>query len=130
MKRLILLAAACCAATACADAPRPADYVNPNLGSIHSRWFFYTPAAEPFGMAKLGPSTNGSYTSPSGWEAVGYEDGHTSIEGFPCLHEFQVGGVLLMPTVGDVQTVPGRPTSTPNRATIRSCSRTTGSAPN
>ena len=100
MKRLILLAAACCAATACADAPRPADYVNPNLGSIHSRWFFYTPAAEPFGMAKLGPSTNGSYTSPSGWEAVGYEDGHTSIEGFPCLHEFQVGGVLLMPTVG------------------------------
>ena len=108
MKRLILLAAACCAATACADAPRPADYVNPNLGSIHSRWFFYTPAAEPFGMAKLGPSTNGSYTSPSGWEAVGYEDGHTSIEGFPCLHEFQVGGVLLMPTVGDVQTVPGR----------------------
>lgn len=108
MKRLFLFAAACCAATACADAPRPADYVNPNLGSIHSRWFFYTPAAEPFGMAKLGPSTNGSYTSPSGWEAVGYEDGHTSIEGFPCLHEFQVGGVLLMPTVGEVQTVPGR----------------------
>ena len=108
MKRLIFLAAACCAATACADAPRPADYVNPNLGSIHSRWFFYTPAAEPFDMAKLGPSTNGSYTSPSGWEAVGYEDGHTSIEGFPCLHEFQVGGVLLMPTVGEVQTEPGR----------------------
>ena len=29
---------------------KPIDYVNPNIGSVHSRWFFYTPAAEPFGM--------------------------------------------------------------------------------
>ncbi len=35
---------------------RPIDYVNPNIGSVHSRWFFYTPAALPFGMAKLAPS--------------------------------------------------------------------------
>lgn len=92
---------------ACADGPRPTDYVNPNLGTDHSRWFFYTPAAEPFGLAKLGVSTNGSYTSPSGWEAVGYENNHTSIEGFPCMHEFQIGGIMLMPTTGVVQTVPG-----------------------
>lgn len=73
---------------------KPIDYVNPNIGSVHSRWFFYTPAAEPFGMAKLGASTNGSYGNVQGWEAVGYEDGHTSIDGFPCFHEFQVGGVV------------------------------------
>ena len=46
-------------------------YVNPNIGTAHSRWFFYTPAAVPYGMAKLGPSTNGHYGNASGWEAVG-----------------------------------------------------------
>ena len=83
------------------------DYVNPNIGTVHSRWFFYTPGAVPFGMAKLGPSTDGSYGNPSGWEAVGYDDRHTSIEGFACFHEFQVGGVLLQPVVGKLQTSPG-----------------------
>ncbi|MHC8949164.1 GH92 family glycosyl hydrolase [Sphingobacterium hungaricum] len=88
-------------------AKRLSDYVNPNIGSVHSRWFFYTPAAVPFGMAKLGPSTNGSYGNANGWEAVGYEDNHTSIEGFPCFHEFQIGGIMLMPIVGELHTRPG-----------------------
>lgn len=95
------------AATAFA-ATEPIDYVRPTLGSIHSRWFFFTPAAEPFGMAKLGASTNGTYGNEQGWEAVGYEDGHSSIDGFPCLHEFQIGGVALMPTVGELKTMPGK----------------------
>ena len=89
-------------------ATEPIDYVRPTLGSIHSRWFFFTPAAEPFGMAKLGASTNGTYGNEQGWEAVGYEDGHRSIDGFPCLHEFQIGGVALMPVVGEIKTVPGK----------------------
>ena len=84
------------------------DYVKPNLGTVHSRWFFYTPAAEPFGLAKLGASTNGTYGNNQGWEAVGYEDGHGSIDGFPCLHEFQVGGISLMPVTGEVKTNPGK----------------------
>ena len=46
------------------------DYVNPNLGTVHSRWFVYTPASEPFGLAKLGASTNGTYGNKDGWEAV------------------------------------------------------------
>ena len=86
----------------------PSQWVDPQIGSVHSRWFFYTPAAVPFGMAKLSPSTNGSYGNPSGWEAVGYEDGHRSIEGFPCFHEFQVGGVMLMPVTGMPKRVPGK----------------------
>lgn len=27
------------------------DYVDPSIGTAHSHWFFYTPAAVPFGMA-------------------------------------------------------------------------------
>lgn len=100
--------ALCLAGWVQAENRKPIDYVNPNIGSVHSRWFFYTPAAEPFGMAKLGASTNGSYGNVQGWEAVGYEDAHTSIDGFPCLHEFQVGGIVLMPVVGKILTVPGR----------------------
>lgn len=94
----------------CKTAERPdlVGFVNPNIGTVHSRWFFYTPAAEPFGMAKLGASTNGTYGNNQGWEAVGYEDNHTSIDGFPCLHEFQIGGISLMPVTGEVKTNPGK----------------------
>ncbi len=86
---------------------KPADYVDPNIGTAHCRWFFYTPAAMPFGMAKLGPSTDAHLGNPDGWQAVGYDFRHTSIEGFANFHEFQVGGVVLAPTVGGLQTVPG-----------------------
>jgi predicted alpha-1,2-mannosidase len=84
------------------------DYVNPNIGTAHSRWFFYTPAALPFGMAKPAPSTNGHYGNKWGWEAVGYDERHTSIEGFVNVHEFQLGGISLMPICGDLKTVPGK----------------------
>jgi predicted alpha-1,2-mannosidase len=83
-------------------------YVDPNIGTAHCRWFFYTPAAVPFGMAKLGPSTNAHYGNAQGWEAVGYDSRHSSIEGFANFHEFQVGGVVLAPTTGKLQTIPGR----------------------
>ncbi|WP_210416862.1 GH92 family glycosyl hydrolase [Echinicola soli] len=83
------------------------ELVDPNIGSVHSRWFFYTPGALPFGMAKLGPSTNGSYGNKSGWEAVGYDGRHESIEGFANLHEFQIGGFLFTATTGKLYTVPG-----------------------
>ena len=106
-KRLLTLLQ--CAALLCpATAKDYTQYVNPNLGVTHSRWFFYTPAAMPFGMAKLGPSTNGTYGNANGWEAVGYQDDHRTIDGFPCLHEFQVGGIALMPVTGEVKTVPGK----------------------
>lgn len=82
-------------------------YVDPQIGTAHSRWFFYTPAAVPFGMAKPAPTTDGHYGNPSGWEAVGYDYRHTSIEGFANFHEFQVGGIVLAPTAGELQTVPG-----------------------
>ena len=110
MKRITALLAAVLCLAACNDnTPKEdiLDYVNPNIGTVHSRWFVYTPASTPFGMAKLGASTNGTYGNIQGWEAVGYEDSHTSIDGFPCFHEFQVGGLALMPVSGEPVTQPG-----------------------
>jgi predicted alpha-1,2-mannosidase len=83
------------------------QYVDPNIGTAHSRWFFYTPAAVPYGMAKLAPSTNAHYGNPSGWEAVGYDTRQNSIEGFVHFHEWQIGGLSFMPTTGDLKIKPG-----------------------
>lgn len=93
----------------CASHPvkkAPVDWVDTQLGATHCRWFFYTPAALPFGMAKLAPTTD-AYGSPGSWLPNGYDDRHTSIEGFAHFHEFQIGGVVTMPTVGKLQTQPG-----------------------
>jgi predicted alpha-1,2-mannosidase len=57
-------------------------------------------------MAKLAPHTNG-YKSLGGWGPTGYDDRHTSIEGFGHFHEFQIGGLVFMPIVGAIKTVPG-----------------------
>ena len=86
------------------------QYVEPRIGTAHCRWFHFTPGALPFGMAKPAPSTNGSLGNKSGWEATGYDYREMTIEGFPCLHEFQIGGIALMPTSGALVTVPGLPT--------------------
>ncbi len=89
------------------DRKELSDYVDPLIGTAHCRSFHFAPGAAPFGMAKPGPSTNGHYGNAQGWEAVGYDYRHTSIEGFPNFHEFQVGGVSLMPTTGTLITIPG-----------------------
>lgn len=91
----------------CTDATKmPVDWVDTQLGATHCRWFFYTPAALPFGMAKLAPTTD-AYGSIGSWLPNGYDDRHTSIEGFAHLHEFQLGGIVTMPTVGALKTLPG-----------------------
>ncbi len=83
------------------------QYVEPRIGTAHCRWFHFSPGSVPFGMAKPGPSTNGHIGNKSGWEATGYDYREISIEGFPCFHEFQIGGVVLMPTIGKLKTIPG-----------------------
>lgn len=82
------------------------QYVDPQIGSVHGRWFFYTPASLPFGMAKLAPHTN-AYESMGSWLPGGYDDRHKSIEGFGHFHEFQIGGVVAMPFTGELKTTPG-----------------------
>ena len=58
------------------------------------------------GMAKLAPTTN-AYGSYGSWLPCGYDDRHTSIEGFAHFHEFQIGGVVTIPTTGELKTLPG-----------------------
>lgn len=91
-----------------AQQPDYTKYVDPDIGTAHCRWFHYTPGAQPFGMAKPAPSTNGSYGTVHGWEASGYDYRHNSIEGFANFHEFQLGGILFTATTGRLQTVPGK----------------------
>ncbi|MFA5815327.1 MAG: GH92 family glycosyl hydrolase [Bacteroidales bacterium] len=91
----------------CQSSFKPVNEVDPFIGSVHCRWFFFTPASVPMGMAKLGPHTDAQKGNPGGWEPVGYDYRHTSIEGFGHFHEFQIGGLVVMPTVGDLITVPG-----------------------
>src|SRR5690606_40565294 len=66
------------------------------IGTAHARWLHFAPGAMPFGMAKPGPSTNGSLGNKSGWEAPGYDFRDHSIESLPNFHEFQIGGISLM----------------------------------
>ena len=108
--RKTILSSVVWAACLCACSPalekQPVDWVDVQLGATHCRWFFYTPAARPFGMAKLAPTTN-AYDSPGSWLPNGYDDRHTSIEGFAHFHEFQIGGIVTMPSIGPLQTQPG-----------------------
>ena len=90
-----------------AQTPNFISEVDPNIGAAHSRWFFYTPAACPFGMAKPAAATNAHYGNKYGWEATGYDQRDQSIESFVNYHEFQIGGVALMPSVGALKTTPG-----------------------
>jgi predicted alpha-1,2-mannosidase len=94
-------------ATARAQQTDLTRFVDPLIGTAHSRWFFFTPGASPFGMAKPAPSTNGHYGNAHGWDAVGYDFRHHSIEGFANFHEFQIGGVVFAPLAGGLVTVPG-----------------------
>ena len=103
---LLLGFLSCQTETPSEDEYNAVQYVDPQIGSVHARWFFYTPAALPFGMAKLAPHTN-AYEGPGAWAPGGYDGLQTSIEGFGHFHEFQIGGVVVMPTIGELKTLPG-----------------------
>lgn len=106
--RLFLLSFLLAPLFACTSEPEkePVDWVDTQLGATHCRWFFYAPASLPFGMVKLAPTTD-AYNSMGSWLPNGYDDRHTSIEGFAHIHEFQIGGIVTIPTVGELQTLPG-----------------------
>ena len=111
MKRLLFLLLASCSLLL-VQAERLTDYVEPRIGTAHCRSFHFAPGSMPFGMAKPGPSTNGSLGNADGWQATGYDYRDTSIEGFVCTHEFQVGGITVAPSTGLLLTTPGKPDGT------------------
>src|ERR1039457_1963222 len=106
--RLVLVNIACFTAlTALAVERPPLELVEPSIGTANSRWLFFTPGAMPFGMAKPGPCTDAHLGVKGGWEPVGYDGRHNSIESFVSFREFQIGGVAVMATTGALKTVPG-----------------------
>ncbi|MBN2327109.1 MAG: GH92 family glycosyl hydrolase [Candidatus Omnitrophica bacterium] len=84
-----------------AAAKNPADYVDPLIGTSTSRWMLYPGPSMPFGMVKLSPDNQNQ-----GWKA-GYEYTIDNIAGFSHIHSWVMGGVLVMPTTGKLQTQPG-----------------------
>jgi len=102
---VVILAGAC---SAIGEQPKaPVDYVNPFLYGVNERWFAFAPASLPFGLAKLAPMTSGPGDYVGGGGRTGYDYRDGSIIGFSHVHEWQLGGILIMPTVGDLVTVPG-----------------------
>ncbi len=114
MKRMLFLASlmSCTLAAMSQAQPSLVSYVDPLIGTAHCRSFHFAPGSMPFGMAKPGPSTNGSLGNADGWQATGYDYRDKSIEGFVCTHEFQVGGITLAPSTGMLLTTPGNPDGT------------------
>lgn len=111
MKRNLLLASflVCTFASFAQTRQSLISYVEPRIGTAHCRAFHFAPGSMPFGMAKPGPSTNGSLGNADGWQATGYDYRDNSIEGFVCTHEFQVGGITVAPSTGQLITTPGNP---------------------
>ena len=81
---------------------QPVDYVDPVMGTIDSRWMLFPGASRPFGMVKLSPDNQ-----RRGWKA-GYEYNINNIAGFSHIHSWTMGGLLTMPTVGDLKIKPGK----------------------
>ena len=79
----------------------PADYVDVFKGTAHSRWMIAPGPWMPFSMVKLAPDNQ-----TQGWIA-GYEYSHEFIDCFSHLHEWTMGGLGMMPTVGPLRTQPG-----------------------
>ncbi|MFM7152860.1 MAG: GH92 family glycosyl hydrolase [Bacteroidota bacterium] len=90
--------------TACAHTyaqRRPVDYVDCMIGNHDSRWMQFPGASMPFGMVKLSPDNQ-----RQGWKA-GYEYNIENIAGFSHIHSWTMDGLLMMPTTGPLQIVPG-----------------------
>ena len=90
-----------------AAAKEPVQWVDPFIGTEKARWFLFAPAAVPFGMVKLAPDTSGYGGYAGGGNTTGYRYSDSTILGFSHLHEFQIGGILIMPTTGPLVTLPG-----------------------
>lgn len=76
---------------------QPVDYVRPQIDSHKSRWFYFSSACRPFGMVSLSPDTwvKGSWNS-------GYMYDSTAVRCFSHVHCWQIAGVPVMPTTGEV----------------------------
>lgn len=75
----------------------PVDYVNPQIDTHQCRWFYFSSACRPYGMVSLSPDTRvrGSWNS-------GYLYDSTEVRCFSHIHCWQISGVPVMPTTGEI----------------------------
>src|SRR5690606_10930914 len=76
--------------------------VDPFIESTKSRYFFFNSACRPFGMVNLSPDN----VLEREW-ASGYRYQETEIRGLTHIHDWGVGGLLVMPTTGNVDYLKG-----------------------
>ena len=77
---------------------RPVDLVNPLVDSANSRWFFFSSASRPFGMVNLSPDMG----TAGAWES-GYRYNQKTINFFSHIHAWQLSGIPVLPTTGEVK---------------------------
>ncbi len=84
-----------------------ADYaslVEPRLGNTIGRWISFGSACRPFGLVALSPDTR---IDGNGDWGCGYNLADNEIVGFSHIHDWQSGGILVMPVIGDVSATAG-----------------------
>jgi len=82
---------------------QPADYVDPLIDTANRRFFFMTTASHPFGMVNLSPDTR---VGLDAWES-GYRYTDDSIHCFSHVHAWQLCGIPIMPTLGEMRGAQG-----------------------
>jgi predicted alpha-1,2-mannosidase len=82
--------------------PDYTDLVEPRLGNTIGRWISFASACRPLGLVALSPDTrvNGDW-------GCGYNLADNHIVGFSHIHDWQSGGILMMPVTGDVDPTGG-----------------------
>ena len=88
-------------ATANGQPGTPADCVDVFAGTANSRWMIAPGPWMPFSMVKLSPDNQ-----PHGWKC-GYDYKRKYIDYFSHIHEWTMGGLGMMPTIGPLITHPG-----------------------
>ncbi|MGK6351009.1 GH92 family glycosyl hydrolase [Parapedobacter sp. DT-150] len=78
------------------------DYVDPMIESAKSRYFYFNSACRPFGMVNLSPDN----ILEKEWNS-GYKYQEPYIRGLTHIHDWGVGGLLIMPTTGQIDPTAG-----------------------
>lgn len=79
----------------------PANYVDTQMGTGHSRWMIAPGPWMPFGMVKLSPDNQNSE-----WQG-GYQPTFESVGVFSHVHEWTMAGLGMLPTNGPLKTKVG-----------------------
>jgi predicted alpha-1,2-mannosidase len=78
---------------------QPVDWVDPLIDTANRRFFFLTTASRPFGMVNLSPDTR---LGTDGWQS-GYRYTDDYIHCFSHVHAWQLCGIPLLPTMGEMR---------------------------